>query len=141
MIKVTCALIVQNGKILLTQRGKHPHHPYQWEFPGGKLKPGETEQQCIQREIEEELELQVEVREKLQPAVFDYGFKQIQLIPFLCFIRGGKLKLTEHIAYDWLDWGKVSTLDISEADRLVLADESNWRLIKKHLGKKMNDSR
>jgi len=141
MIKVTCAIIVQDGKILLTQRGKHPHHPYQWEFPGGKLKPGETEQQCIQREIEEELELQVEVGEKLQPAVFDYGFKQIQLIPFLCFIRGGRLKLTEHIAYDWLDLGKVSAFDISEADRLVLADESNCRLIKKHMGKKMNDSR
>lgn len=139
MIKVTCAIIVQHGKILLTLRGKHPHHPYQWEFPGGKLKPGETEQQCIQREIEEEIELQVEVAEKLKPAVFDYGSKQIQLIPFLCFIRGGRLKLTEHIAYNWLDRRKASALDISEADRLVMADDTNSRLIKKHLGEKRKD--
>ncbi len=134
-------MIVQDGRILLTQRGAHPHHPFQWEFPGGKLQPGESEEQCILREIEEELELRVEIAEKLVPCVFDYGFKQIELIPFICIIRNGTLKLTEHITYSWTDWEEIGTLNISEADKLLLADNQNCRLIKKYIGKQMDNSR
>lgn len=141
MIKVTCAIIIQNEKILLTQRGEHPHHPFQWEFPGGKIKPGETEKECILREIAEELELQVEIKERLEPAIFDYGFKKIELIPFICFIRDGKIKLNEHVDFKWVRWQEASNMNILEADKKIITNENNFQLFKKYIGEKMNDSR
>jgi len=140
MIKVTCAIIIQNEKILLTQRGEHPHHPFQWEFPGGKIKPGETEADCILREIKEELDLHLEIKEKIDTVVFDYGFKKIELIPFICFIRDGKLKLTEHVDYRWIRWQEASSMNISEADKKIVSDEKNFRLIEKYIGEQVNDA-
>lgn len=140
MIKVTCAIIIQNKKILLTQRGEHPHHPFQWEFPGGKIQPDETETDCILREIKEELDLQIEIKERLEPAIFDYGFKKIELIPFACFIRDGKLKLTEHVDYRWIRWQEASSMNISEADKKIISNKKNIRLFQKYIGKQVNDS-
>jgi 8-oxo-dGTP diphosphatase len=141
MIKVTCAIIIQNEKILLTQRGEHPHHPFQWEFPGGKIKPGEPETESILREIEEELDLQLEISDKLEPVVFDYGFKKIELIPFICFIRDGKIKLNEHVDYRWIQWQEAGNMNISEADKKIITNENNSRLFKKYIGKQVNNSR
>ncbi len=141
MIKVTCAIIIQNEKILLTQRGEHPHHPFQWEFPGGKIKPGETEADCILREINEELDLHLEIKEKLKTVVFDYSFKKIELIPFICFIREGKIKLNEHVDFKWIWLQEAEKMDISEADRKVISNEKNISLLKKYIGKQMDDSR
>ena len=141
MIKVTCAIIIQNEKILLTQRGQHPHHPFQWEFPGGKMKPGENEEECIIREINEELELQLEIVERLKPAEFNYGFKIIELIPFICFIRTGEIKLNEHVDFKWIRLQEAEKMDISEADRKVISNEKNISLLKKYIGKQMDDSR
>jgi 8-oxo-dGTP diphosphatase len=140
MIKVTCAIIIQNEKILLTQRGEHPHHPFQWEFPGGKIQSDETETDCILREIKEELDLQIEIKERLEPAIFDYGFKKIELIPFICFIRDGKLKLTEHVDYRWIRWQEASSMNISEADKKIVSNKKNIRLFQKYTGKQVNDS-
>jgi 8-oxo-dGTP diphosphatase len=133
MIKVTCAIIIQNEKILLTQRGEHPHHPFQWEFPGGKIKPGESETECILREIKEELNIQLEIQERLEPAVYDYGFKKIELIPFICFIRDGKIKLNEHVDYRWIKWQEAVNLNISEADKKIISSEKNFHQLKKYL--------
>jgi 8-oxo-dGTP diphosphatase len=141
MIKVTCAIIIQNEKILVTQRGEHPHHPFQWEFPGGKIKPDETEADCILREIKEELDLHLKIKKKLEPIVFDYGFKKIELIPFICFIQNGKIKLNEHIDYRWIQWQEASNINISEADKKIITNEKNFRLIEKYTGKQVNDSR
>ncbi len=141
MIKVTCAIIIQNEKILLTQRGEHPHHPFQWEFPGGKLKQEESEEECIIREINEELELQLEIIERLEPAVHDYGFKTIELIPFICFIQEGKIRLNEHVDFKWIKLREAGAMDISEADRKVISNERNISLLEKYIGKQMNDSR
>lgn len=141
MIKVTCAIIIQNEKILLMQRGEHPHHPFQWEFPGGKINPEEMESECILREIDEELGIQVETLERLDPAEFDYGFKTIELIPFICFIQKGKIKLNEHVDYKWIKLQEAGAMDISEADRKVISNERNISLLEKYIGKQMDDSR
>lgn len=125
MLKVTCAIIIQQNKILLTQRGEHPEHSFQWEFPGGKIKPGESAEQSIRREIKEELDIDVEVAEKMQPVFFDYGFKRIELLPFYCIIRKGKIKLKEHIAFGWLTLSELPGKNLSGADRQLLLNVEN----------------
>jgi 8-oxo-dGTP diphosphatase len=134
MIKVTCAIIVQNGKILLTQRGKHPHHPYQWEFPGGKLKPGESEEECIRREIKEELNIDVKVVERMYPVKHNYNFKEIELIPFVCIKKSGEMKLSEHIDFKWMKWDEIENEYVSDADKMLLKNPANRRLLGKYSG-------
>ena len=61
MLKVTCALINRGKDILLAQLGSGSSHPFQWEFPGGKINPGETAVECVIREIQEELNIEIKV--------------------------------------------------------------------------------
>jgi 8-oxo-dGTP diphosphatase len=128
MIEVSCAIILKDSKILAVQRGPESSHPWKWEFPGGKIHPEETAAQCIIREIEEELQLQIEVLEQLEYVEFDYGNKQIRLIPFVCRITSGNLILTEHVAKYWFDFDQWQTIDWSGADyELILKNQERIR--------------
>ena len=128
MIEVSCAIIIKDSKILAVQRGPKSSHPWKWEFPGGKIHPGETAAQCVIREIEEELRLRIEVLAQLESIEFDYGIKQIRLIPFICKIASGELILTEHVAKCWFDLSEWQTIDWSSADReLILKNQESIR--------------
>jgi len=128
MIEVSCAIIIKDSKILAVQRGPESSHPWKWEFPGGKTHPEETAAQCIIREIEEELRLRIEVLEQLEYIEFDYGDKQIRLIPFVCRITSGYLILTEHVAKYWFDFDQWQTIDWSGADyELILKNQERIR--------------
>ena len=98
MIDVCCAIILKESKILAVQRGPGSSHPWLWEFPGGKIHPDESAENCIIREIEEELKVRIEVLYSLSSVDFDYGSKQIRLFPFVCRILSGEIFLTEHMA-------------------------------------------
>ncbi|EMR01260.1 (deoxy)nucleoside triphosphate pyrophosphohydrolase [Cesiribacter andamanensis] len=102
MTEVACALIEHNGRVLVAQRGLHKSEGGLWEFPGGKLEPGESPEACIVREIAEELSLQISPYARLAPAIHVYPGKSIRLIPLLCRLHGGKLQLHEHAACQWL---------------------------------------
>lgn len=116
-IRVTCALIVQNGKLLCAQRSETMALPLKWELPGGKMEPNESEEDCIQREILEELGLIVQVENRLDSNLHEIQpGKQILLIPFICKIIGGVLNPTEHKAIEWLDFTELLRLDWAEAD-------------------------
>jgi 8-oxo-dGTP diphosphatase len=124
MIEVCCAIILKDEKILAVQRGSESNHPYQWEFPGGKIHAGETVGQCIVREIEEELSVRIEVLSQLKPIEFDYGIKQIRLIPFICKIISGEIILTEHLAQQWFSIDDWHMFEWSGADReLILQNQ------------------
>jgi len=130
MINVTCAIIRnEENEILVVQRGEKTDHPFKWEFPGGKLKEDETEEECIIREIREELSLDIVICKRLAIAEYDYGFKMIRLIPFVCDTLDELPFLSEHIAYKWLDPPDLKKIDLSEADIIVadnyLADNIN----------------
>lgn len=141
MITVTCAIIVHQNKILITQRGKESDHPLQWEFPGGKLIPGETVGECIVREIKEELDIDIEIRETMRAVEFDYRIKKIKLIPFLCKYKSGKIKLAEHIDFKWVEFENLEKFDFSEADQKLLRLEKNRAALKKYFGKNMDNTR
>ncbi|NCB07619.1 MAG: NUDIX domain-containing protein [Bacteroidia bacterium] len=140
MIKVTCALIVSGDKILVAQRGPESSHPFLWEFPGGKIKPGETPEACIRREIAEELDIEIEIITGLLPVQYDYGTKLIELIPFLCTIKSGRLKFNVHVGYEWKEWDKLDRTEFSEADRILITQAQNIQFLKEYFGEQVDNA-
>lgn len=120
MIDVTCAIIEKNGKVLATQRARGTHLAGHWEFPGGKIENGETADECIIREIAEELNIRVAVLRSLQPVEYQYPDKAIRLIPFVCTILSGQIRLTDHADFRWLSLSELTSLDWAAADVIVL---------------------
>lgn len=135
MIKVTCACIIKNERILVTQRGPDSDHPFLWEFPGGKIKTGETAEECIKREIREELELEIEIVKSMLPVQHNYGIRQIDLIPFLCSANSEKLKLNEHLDFKWIEWTELVEIPFSAADEKLIRNIQNRQILKEYLGK------
>lgn len=120
MITVTCAIIRnEENEILVVQRSEATDHPFKWEFPGGKLAKEETEEECIIREIHEELSMEIVICGKLEAVNHDYGHKKIRLIPFICDTLDDIPFLSEHIAYKWVEKKDLTTIDFSEADVFV----------------------
>lgn len=117
MIRVTCAIIRnEDNEILVVQRGENTDHPFKWEFPGGKLRDGETDEECIIREIGEELSMDVIICSRLEPFVHDYGQKKITLIPFICDTLDELPELTEHEDFKWIPAEDLASVDFCEAD-------------------------
>lgn len=116
MINVTCAIIIKEDKILVTQRSELMKLPLKWEFPGGKLNEDESEIDCIKREILEELSINIEVGKKLSNSIFNYGNFIVNLIPFVAYYVSGEIKLTEHNQYKLLDKSELINLDWAKAD-------------------------
>ncbi len=122
IINVTCAIIEKDNKVLVAQRSEKMNLPLKWEFPGGKVKNGETDIDCLKREIQEELNLKINILEGLQNNVHEYESISIKLIPFICNIIEGDLILKEHKQIKWLDANDLMTLDFADADKPILKE-------------------
>lgn len=127
-IRVTCAIIEKDGKVLSTKRSESMSLPLKWEFPGGKINDGEQPEECLRRELREELSLGVAVGRALTPATHQYPTFTITLYPFICKITSGDIKLHEHKAFTWLPPGKLHELDWAEADLPVLEEYRGLQL-------------
>jgi len=121
-IPVTCAIIKFNDKILAVQRSETMKLPLKWEFAGGKIEAGESEIDCIKREVFEELNIQIEVTERLTPVTHQYPNFKIKLIPFISEYLSGELKLKEHCSFLLADKNKLINLDWAEADLPILKE-------------------
>ena len=120
MIDVTCAVIRnEEEEILVVQRGEDTDHPFKWEFPGGKVMAGESEDESIIREIKEELSMDVVIYGRIPVVEYDYGHKQIRLIPFICDTLDDLPFLSEHLAFKWMKPEELISVDFSEADVFV----------------------
>jgi 8-oxo-dGTP diphosphatase len=140
MLNVTCAIIRnEEDEILVVQRGEATDHPFKWEFPGGKLAPGETEEECIIREIDEELSMEIVICGKLPEVDHDYGHKQIRLIPFICDTLDEMPFLTEHIAFRWVNEKELMSVDFSEADVFAAQSYLGKKRDKKSIESHVND--
>lgn len=120
MIEVCCAIIVESEKILATRRSHGMHLAGFWEFPGGKIEPGETAEACIIREIREELNIKIIIENQLPPVEHQYPEKSILLIPFICKIKSGKITLTDHSEFRWLAKHEIFEVNWATADLKVL---------------------
>ena len=114
-INVVAAVIVHDGKVFATQRG-YGEFAGGWEFPGGKVEPGETPQAALVREIREELETTVSVGDEICQVEYDYPSFHLSMKCFLCSIVEGHLHLLEHSAAKWLDAANLRTVGWLPAD-------------------------
>src|SRR5699024_9618837 len=115
-IHVVGAVIVENKKILCAQRGPDKTLQLMWEFPGGNIEQGETAKEALIREVEEEMQCTIEVREKVDHTVHEYDFRIVHLTTYISKITSGELKLTEHEQIKWLKPTEISNLNWAPAD-------------------------
>ena len=119
VVKVVAAIIAEKGRIFATQRG-YGEFKDGWEFPGGKIEEGEMPQQALVREIQEELDTEVEVGDLLGTVEYDYPTFHLSMQCFLCRIKSGRLNLKEHEAARWLAEDELDNVDWLPADIEVL---------------------
>ncbi|NWG02035.1 MAG: (deoxy)nucleoside triphosphate pyrophosphohydrolase [Syntrophaceae bacterium] len=116
---VTAALIIDKGKILITQREPGDSHELLWEFPGGKVKEGEEPREALQRELKEELDVEVRVGMMFDAAFFFYPEFPILLLVYQCWIEKGSPKAIRCHDLRWVTLQEFETLPIPPADEPI----------------------
>jgi len=119
-IHVACAIIERDGFVMVAQRSTTMSLPLKWEFPGGKIDAGETPQDCLKRELIEEMGLHINIGRPLSPATHSYQDFTVTLYPYVCSIDFGELVLHEHAAIVWSLPEKLMLFDWAEADGPVI---------------------
>ena len=118
-IEVVAAIIIKNHQVFATQRGYGDWKDW-WEFPGGKIEPGECPQEALKREIKEELDAEISVGELLQTIEWDYPTFHLTMHCFICSLESESLHLNEHEASAWLTKDKLDSVQWLPADITVL---------------------
>ena len=114
-IEVVAGVIKDGDRIFATQRG-YGDQKGGWEFPGGKMEPGETPEQALVRELKEELDIEVNVGEKICTVEYDYPKFHLTMHCFWATIASGAIKLLEHEDAKWLDRESIRSVDWLPAD-------------------------
>ena len=114
-IRVVAAVIKENEKIFATQRG-YGAFKDGWEFPGGKIEKGETPKQALIREIQEELDTEIVVGERIETVEYDYPEFHLTMDCFWCEVISGNLMLKEHEDARWLGKEELFTVEWLPAD-------------------------
>ena len=122
-VPVVCALIERDGFLVLAQRPANKLLPLKWEFPGGKVEPGEDPAAAIIREIREELGCEVVITRALPAVIHDYTTVVIEMLPFVCFLPPGSTPphAHEHVALVWVKPENLLSYDLAAADIPVIA--------------------
>ncbi len=118
-IEVVAAIIIKNHQVFATQRGYGEWKDW-WEFPGGKIEPGECPQEALKREIKEELDAEISVGELLQTIEWDYPTFHLTMHCFICTLESESLQLNEHEDSSWLTKDKLDSVQWLPADITVL---------------------
>ena len=119
-IEVSAALIFRDGKILVAQRHASAHLGGLWEFPGGKCEPGETFEQCLVREIQEELGMEVEVGRLFEEISHTYAEKAVHLKFFICKFISGIPQPLDCAAFKWIEKAEMAEFEFPAADARLL---------------------
>lgn len=120
-IEVSSAIIIKGTKIFITQRG-YGEFKDKWEFPGGKLEKGESPEDCIVREIKEELDADIKIIKYLSTIEYSYPTFHLIMHNFICELKSSHMSLLEHEAAKFVDVNELDSIDFLPADRLVLED-------------------
>ena len=125
MILVTCAIIEKEGKILIARRAHDQKLAGKWEFAGGKVEKGESPEECLERELEEEFGIQVEVGEFITSNNHRYDHISMELMAFRVKYISGEFTLTDHDKIEWVAPGELLNYDLAEAD-IPIAEKLIW---------------
>ena len=121
-VPVVCAIIERACRFLAAQRAAHESNALLWEFPGGKVKKGETARAALARELQEELGIEIAVISACPPRVYSYPHIAIELMPFVCAISKGEPQAREHAALEWVTAAEAKKLSWAPADIPILQD-------------------
>ncbi len=116
IIKVTAAILEKDGQIIIAQRKSSDHLSGKWEFPGGKIEPGETPEECLARELKEEFDIDVTIGEHLGSNVHHYDHISIELMAYRASWVGGAITMNDHKAYRWVTVDQLTEFDFAPAD-------------------------
>lgn len=119
MKDVTAAIIIRDGKVLITRRAAGQAHAGWWEFPGGKVEDGESPEECLYRELKEELGVDTHIGNKLAESIYEYATGAIRLIAFEAAIAEGEIRLTVHEEALWANISDLSSYMLLPADRPI----------------------
>ncbi len=117
---VTAAIIEKDEKYLITQRASNDKLPLKWEFPGGKVELGETPEECLIRELKEELNLDIVVGKKIATSIYSYGSGTINLVAYAAQIVSGSMKLLVHHDARWVSGSQLDQFDFCPADIAII---------------------
>lgn len=120
-IEVVAAVLRNGNSILATQRGYGPWQGW-WEFPGGKVKPGETRHQALIRELREEMDTDIIIDRYLTTVEYDYPEFHLTMHCYLCHLASGTFTLKEHLSARWLTADSLQTVQWLPADQDLIAD-------------------
>lgn len=116
MKEVTAAIILNADKVLIAQRAPGENLAGKWEFPGGKIEQGETPQECLKREIREELDVEIEVMDFFDESIYAYHSGTIKLMAFWCQWISGDITLNVHSHIAWVSSHELDLFDFAPAD-------------------------
>ncbi len=116
IIRVTAAILEQDGKILIAQRKKGDRLEGKWEFPGGKIEEGENPKTCLQRELQEELGIEVRIGDFICENEHQYPHIHIRLLAYQTFYLSGEIQLYDHAAIAWVTLKEMQDYDFAPAD-------------------------
>jgi len=119
-LDVSAALIFRGGKLLIAQRHAKSHLGGLWEFPGGKREPGESSEQCLARELREELGIEVEVGELFEEISHAYAGKTVHLKFFVCKLISGRPRTLDCAAFKWVETAELANFEFPAADAKLL---------------------
>ena len=125
-IEVVAAIIIKDRKVFATQRGYGQWQGW-WEFPGGKIEPGEYPKDALKREIREELDAEITVGDLLETVEWDYPKFHLTMHCFVCTLESESMNLKEHEAATWLTEDNLKSVKWLPAD-LILLDKISGRL-------------
>jgi 8-oxo-dGTP diphosphatase len=115
-IKVTAAIIMNNGKLFIARRPAGDKLAGKWEFPGGKIENDETAEACLAREIKEEFDIDVEVAEFLGSSVYHYPDISVELLAFRTTLVSGTITMKAHEDCQWVSLQDLDQYDFAPAD-------------------------
>ncbi|SDH10406.1 8-oxo-dGTP diphosphatase MutT [Winogradskyella thalassocola] len=115
-ILVAAAIIQKDNKIFIARRSPHKHLGGLWEFPGGKIEEGETDEECLYRELQEELGITINVKEFFMNNIHNYGNITINLKAYFCEIKSGEITLSDHDQYLWVLKNELDNYEFAPAD-------------------------
>lgn len=113
---VTAAIILKDNKVLIAQRAPGENLAGKWEFPGGKIETGETPQECVKREIREELEVNIDVLDFFGESIYEYHSGTIKLMAYWCKWILGEFTLNVHSQIVWINRQQLDLYDFAPAD-------------------------
>ena len=116
IVQVTAAIIVRSGSILIAQRHPGDRLAGLWEFPGGKIETGETPEQCLKRELREELEMDAVIGNYLGSSIYQYDHIAIKLMAYRAFWDGSPIRLVAHQCCRWVVPGRLADYRFTPAD-------------------------